>query len=354
MSSGGGQLQQQHMMSPGMNSHVMDGMMDDPGGTMCNMPPSMIMSGMLSSGQGPDSSGQPRMSSSQWLQQQHHQMRSLHPDYGGQQFPHHMALGGGGGGMYGSNMSQMHRMRMNFGGGGGGPLHQQQQQSPYISDDMIPMYGGPSGHSQQHQQEMEMEMMEQRRLQARPRMDGGAGQSVNLPGGMVISSSQRGIATISHPPSVDMHQQQQQPPSFPSSLPSNSALASQPSTRTHTVLGKVTPSPRRPPPHYSDSVLMHQQGGASSVTGGTMQRTSAMVTAMPSGATDLNPYASAVAAADQARLRFPVGTTPDFGGTTGGHSSSSTVDSGLQYSKNNPPSSLRYSFSSPFVNSLPK
>lgn len=379
MSGGGGggggqqQQQQQHMMSSGMNasSHMMDGMMDDPGGTMCNMPPGMIMSGMMP-GQGSmvsDPSGQPRMSSSQWLQQQQqqHQMRALHPDYGAHQFPPHMALGGG---MYGGaghmSSSQMHRMRMNFGaggGGGGGAMHQQQQQqSPYIGDDMIPMYGGPS--QQQQQQEMQMQMMiQQRRLQARPRMDvgpgagggGGAGaQSVLAGGAMVVS--QRG-ATISHPPADLQQQQQQPPPSFPSSLPSNSALASpQPSTRTHAVLGKVAPSPRRPPPHYSDSVLMHQQQGGTSVTGSALQRTGAMATAMPSsgGATDLNSsYASAVAA-DQARLRFPVGTTPDFGSTStgaaaaGGHSSLA-ID-GLQYSKNNPP---RDSFSR-FVNNLPK
>lgn len=329
-------------MASGMNpaGHMMEGMLDDPGGSMCSMPAAgmSVMPGMVS-GQSALAdlvgSGQMRMSS-QWSSQQQHQLHAMPPDYG-QQFQSHVVMPASG--MYaGKNgagaLSHVQRMRMSF--GRGGLMH---SQPAYVSDDLIPAYGGPMGHPSHSQDQMQM-MMQQRCVQARlPRMEMGArvsGGGMGQPMMLGMQQQQR-CATVGHLP-VDIQQPPQHPPSFNCSLPSSPALPAQPGLRTHALGGKMTSLPRRPPPHYSDSVMMSP--------GGTGVQRTPMVLQNASVRTDLNSLNSYATASDQSRVRFSaVGANSEYCGM---NVYSSSIE-GLQHMKNPQRDML-----SRFVNNLPQ
>lgn len=327
-------------MTSGMNpaGHMMEGMLDDPGGPLCNMPPGMtVMPGMVS-GQGALAdlvgSGQMRIPS-QWSsqQQQQHQLHAMPPDYG-QQFPPHVVMPAGG--MYvGKNgagaISHMQRMRMNF--GRGGPMH---SQPAYVGDDLMPSYGGPMAHPSPSQDQMQM-MMQQRCVQARlPRVEMGGRVNAGSMGQQMMLGMQQRCATVGHLP-VDI-QSPQHPPSFNCSLPSSPALpVAQPGLRTH-ALGKMVSLPRRPPPHYSDSVMMSPGGAGVPRTPMGLQNASVR--------TDLNSLNSYATASDQSRVRFSaVGANSEYCGM---NIHSSSIE-GLQHLKNPQRDML-----SRFVNNLPQ
>lgn len=324
-------------MTSGMNpaGHMMEGMLDDPGGPLCSIP---VMPGMVS-GQSSAladlvGSGQMRISSQWSSQQQQHQLHAMPPDYA-QQFQSHAVMPAGG--MYagkngaGALSHHMQRMRMNF--GRGGPMHH--SQPAYVGDDLMPPYGGHMGHPSQSQDQMQM-MMQQRCVQARlPRMEMGARVGAGGMGQpMMLGMQQQRCATVGHLP-VDVQPPPQHPPSFNCSLPSSSALPAQPGLRTH-ALGKMTSlPPRRPPPHYSDSVMMSPGGAGGQRTPMVLQSTSVR--------TDLNSYATA---GDQARVRFgAVGANSEYCGM---NVHPSSIE-GLQHMKNPQRDML-----SRFVNNLPQ
>lgn len=258
--------------------HMMDDMIDDPSysmGHMSIMPNAMrpMMAG-----------GGEQMGSSQWLQQQQfqqqqQQMRCMPSEY--QRYPRMPQQGLG---MYGGNLPpQVQRVRMNF---QSSMAHAQ----GFAGDGMMMQYGSMS-HIQQQQQQV---MINQKRMQMKSQMVP-AIRPNNLPPQMSATSvlSQRGIVQMA----VEMPPQQQPQPS--SSAPQQPALpcslaSSQTGLRPAHGLVKRAPSPRRPPPHYTDTVSL--QSMARRMVPGTTRHL----------ASDRNPYGAE-------HLRFPMGMASDYG-----------------------------------------
>lgn len=313
-------------------AHMMDDMIEDPnyamGGHMSMMPNSMggmrpIM-GVVDQ-MGGQGAGAGRMASPQWLQHQQ-QMRCMPSEY--QRYPSHMSqqgmgMYGGGGGL----PPQVQRVRMNFGGGGGGGGHP--QGFPSGDGGMMAQYN----HMQQQQQQM---MMHQKRMQLKSQMAAAAAASIRSgpPTGMQTAPSQsivsqqqqqRGLSQIQMEMQTTQTQQQQQQqpsqqpqqqttvpqaqqPTLPCSLPPPSMASSAPGASglrpTTQGLAKRAPSPRRPPPHYADTVSMQSMA--------RMQRMMPGVLAPQHGAgLEMAGYGT-----EQSHLRFPM--APDYSQSLGG------------------------------------
>lgn len=272
----------------------MDDMIDDPSysmGHMSMMPNAMGAMRPMMAGEQVGQGGAGQMGSPQWLQQQQQfqqqqqqQMRCMPSEY--QRYPRMPQQGLG---MYGGNLPpQVQRVRMNFQSSMG---HAQ----GFAGDGMMMQYGSMS-HLQQQQQQM---VMNQKRMQLKPQMAPAAIRPNNLPPQMSATSvvSQRGIVQmpVEMPP-----QPQQQPQQSSSSAPQQPALpcslaSSQANLRTAHGLVKCAPSPRRPPPHYTDTVSM--QSMARRMVPGTTRHV----------VSDRNPYGAE-------HLRFPsMGMAPDYG-----------------------------------------
>lgn len=179
------------------------------------------------------------------------------------------------------------------------------------SDGMMMQYGS-MGHMQQQQQQM---VMHQKRMQLKSQM-GATIRPNNGPPPMSTTSvvSQRGISQMP----LDMPPQQPQlsaanpqQPVLPCSH--TSSMSSQAGLRTTHGLVKRAPSPRRPPPHYTDTVSM--QSVARRMVAGAMPTQHA--------APEMNAYG-----ADH--LRFPMGIVPDYGPSIG----SSQMEAVQQFSNN--------------------
>lgn len=283
-------------LSGGMSAggHMMDDMMDDPHmGHMSMMPNSMGGMRTMMSGEQMVQGGAGRMGSSQWLQQQqqqfqqHQQMRCMQSEY--QRYPHmsQQAMG-----MYGGNLPpQVQRVRMNFQGGMAHP-------QGFGGDGMMMQYGSMSHLQQQQQQQM---VLNQKRMQLKTQM--GAVLRPNAgPSPMSATSvaAQRGIGQmpVEMPPQQPPAVTPQQPPALPCSLALS--MSSQAGLRTTHGLAKRAPSPRRPPPHYTDTVSMQSMA----------RRTVTGMMAVQHGTPEMNTYG-----ADH--LRFPVGMVPDYGSSIG-------------------------------------
>lgn len=274
--------------------HMMDDMIDDPTypmGHMSMMPNAMGGMRPMMAGEQMGQVAAGQMGSSQWLQQQQQQqfqqqqqMRCMPSEY--QRYPRMPQQGLG---MYGGNLPpQVQRVRMNF---QSSMAHAQ----GFAGDGMMMQYGSMSHiHQQQQQQQM---VMNQKRMQMKSQMVPAIRPS-NLPPQMSATSamSQRGIVQVAVEMPQPQQQQQQQPSS---SAPQQPALpcslaSSQAGLRPAHGLVKRAPSPRRPPPHYTDTVSM--QSMARRMVPGTTRHL----------ASDRNPYGAE-------HLRFPMGMASDYG-----------------------------------------